>query len=219
MISKVPTPPPLLDSLDPSVITWESGVPIYRVHGRQHDALAFNRKQGLDFRFSSLSIDSRPIGVMYGADQLIGAISETMFHTIPADGDRLKPRTIPRANIEKFAVSIIASHRPLRLIDLTGHGMGREGMPITHEELILSEAAHYANTRAWAETFYRHPLAVDGFIWVSRQYNLARAMMLFDDRVEPDVLFLVEDTALAGRSPMIEIIETVAMEARIIITN
>jgi hypothetical protein len=216
--SRVPAPP-LADSLDPAVITWELGVQIYRAHSRQHDAVSFNRKQGLDFRFSSLTIDGQPIGVLYGADSLMGAISETMFHTIPVDGDRLKPRTIPRTIIEKYAVSIIACNRPLILIDLTGHGIGHEGMPITHGELILSEAAHYAYTRAWAEMFHRHPLKVDGFIWVSRQYNLARAMMLFEHRVEPNVLFLAEDTALAGRSPMIEIIETAAMEARIIITN
>jgi hypothetical protein len=156
---------------------------------------------------------------LYGADKLIGAISETIFHTIPADGDRLKPRTIPRTTIEKYAVSIIACHRSLRLIDLTGHGIGRTGMDITHDELITSTAAHYTITRAWAETFHQHPLKVDGFMWMSRQYNSARAMMLFDDRVEPDALFLVTDTALAGRSPMIEIIETAAMDARITITN
>jgi hypothetical protein len=218
LISKVPAPP-LADSLDPAIITWESGVPIYRAHGRQHDAISFNRKQGLDFRFSSLTIDGQPVGILYGADSLIGAISETMFHTIPSDGDRLKPRTISRTIIEKYAISIIASHRPLRLIDLTGHGIGREGMPITYCELISSEAAHYADTRAWAEMFHRHPSEVDGFIWVSRQYNIARAMMLFEDRVEPNLLFLAEDTALAGRSPMIEIIETAAMDARIIIIN
>jgi len=216
--SKIPSPPPA-ENLDPALITWEPGRHIFRAHGSQHDPLSFNCKQGLDFRFSSLAAGGQPIGVLYGADSLMGAISETMFHTIPADGDRLKPRAISRATIEKYAISVIACHQPLKLIDLTGHGIGREGMPVTHGELILSEAAHYAKTRAWAEAFHNHPLEVDGFLWVSRQFNLAQAMMLFGDRVDQSALFRVEETAPAGRSPMIEIIETAAMEARIAIIN
>jgi len=163
---KVPAPP-LAETLDPAMTLWESGVPIHRAHGRQFDPLSFNRKQGLDFRFSSLNVDGLPIGVLYGADSLMGAISETLFHTVPADGDRIKPRAILMASIEKYALSVLQPARPLKLIDLTGHGLGRLGMPVTHGELILSNAAQYAQTRAWAEAFYRHPVQADGFLWVS----------------------------------------------------
>ena len=216
MSFKVPAPPSA-DSLDPAITLWEAGVPIHRAHGKQFDPLSFNRKQGLDFKFSSLNVDGCPIGVLYGADSLMGAISETLFHTIPADGDRIKPRAIARASIEKYALSVVQPTRPLKLIDLTGHGLGRQGMPVTHGELILSSAAHYAHTRAWAEAFYRHPVQADGFLWVSRQYNLSRAMLLFEDRVGTGHLILAEETALAGRSPIIEHIEDAAMDARIVI--
>lgn len=56
---------------------WDADVPLFRVHGRQYDGLSFNRKQGLDFRFSSLCVGGQPLGVMYAADSLLGAISET----------------------------------------------------------------------------------------------------------------------------------------------
>lgn len=211
--------PPSAEALDPALISWEPGVPIHRAHGSQFDPLSFNRKQGLDFRFSSLSVDGQPVGVLYGADSLMGAVSETLFHTVPADGDRLKPRAIPRARIEKYALSVLQCTRPLKLIDLTGHGLGRVGMPVTHGELILSNAAQYARTRAWAEVFYRHPVQADGFLWVSRQYNLSRAMMLFEDRVGAGTLALIGETAQAGRSPIIEQIEDAAREARIVIIS
>ena len=198
---------------------WEAGVPIHRAYGKQFDPLSFNRKQGLDFRFSSLNVDGCPIGVLYGADSLMGAISETLFHTVPAEGDRIKPRAIARANIEKYALSVLQPTRPLTLIDLTGHGLGRSGMPVTQGELILSNAAQYAQTRAWAEAFYRHPVQADGFLWVSRQYNLARAMLLFEDRLGAGCLALAGETALAGRGPVIELIEDAAMEARIAIVS
>lgn len=215
---KVPASPPA-ETLDPALALWEPGVPIHRAHGRYLDPLGFNRKQGLDFRFSSLCVDGRPIGVLYGADSLMGAISETLFHTVSSDGDHLKPRAIPRASIEKYALSVLQSTRPLKLIDLTGHGLGRMGMPITHGELILSNAVQYERTRAWAEAFYRHPVRIDGFLWVSRQYNLSRAMLLFEDRVGEGTLSLAGETAMAGRSPVIERIEDAAREARIIITS
>ena len=143
---------------------WEAGVPIHRAYGKQFDPLSFNRKQGLDFRFSSFNVDGCPIGVLYGADSLMGAISETLFHTVPAEGDRIKPRAIARANIEKYALSVLQPTRPLTLISMTGHGLGRSGIPVTQGELILSNAAQYAQTRAWAEAFYRHPVQADGFL-------------------------------------------------------
>jgi len=214
---KVPAPP-AAETLDPALILWEPGVPIHRAHGSQFDPLSFNRKPGLDFRFSSLNVDGRPVGVLYGADSLMGAVSETLFHTVPVDGDCLKPRAIPRVRIEKYALSILQPTRPLKLIDLGGHGLGRAGMPVTHGELILSNASQYAQTRAWAEAFYRHPVQADGFLWVSRQYNLSRALLLFEDRVGEGALAL-EATALAGRSPMIEQIEDAAMAARIVIIS
>ncbi len=216
MSFKVPAPP-LAETLDPALTLWESGVPIHRAHGRQFDPLSFNRKQGLDFRFSSLNVDGLPIGVLYGADSLMGAISETLFHTVPADGDRIKPRAILMASIEKYALSVLQPTRQLKLIDLTGHGLGRLGMPVTHGELILSNATEYSQTRAWAKAFYRHPVQADGFLWVSRQYNLARALMLFEDRLGAGTLVLTGETALAGRSPLIEQIEDAAREAKIVI--
>jgi hypothetical protein len=215
---KVPAPPSA-DSLDPAIMLWEAGVPIHRAHGKQFDPLSFNRKQGLDFRFSSLCVDGCPIGVLYGADSLMGAISETLLHTVPADGDRIKPRAISRASIEKYALSVVQPTRPLKLIDLTGHGLGRPGMPVTQGELILSNAAQYARTRAWAEAFYRHPVQADGFLWVSRQYNLARAMLLFEDRLGEGILALVAETAPAGRGLVIEQIEDAAKQARIAIVS
>ncbi len=219
MSSSIPLPPPA-ENLDPAITTWNAGLPMTRAHGHQYEPAAFNSTQGLDFRFSSIVTDAgTPIGVLYCADSLSGALSETLFHTLSADGDRLKPRTIPRATVEKFAISVIGCNRPLRLIDLTGHGIGREGMPITHGELILSGAIHYASTRLWAKAFHDHPEHVDGFLWVSRQYNLAKAMMLFGDRVDRDALVVVEGPLLAGRPPMIDKIEDEARKARVVITN
>lgn len=166
-----------------------------------------------------MTADGQPKGVMYGADSLLGAVSETLFHTLPTGDERLRPCTIARARIEQCALSILAPTRTLRLIDLTGLGLGRTGMPITQGELILSNASHYARTRAWAEAFYSHPLHVDGFVWMSRQYNLARALLLFADRVGEDGLALAMPTALAGRSPVVEQIEDAAQQARIVIID
>lgn len=189
---------------------------LFRAYGRQFEALSFNRKQGLNLRFSSLSVDGQPTGVMYSADSLLGAVSETLFHTIPAEGDRLLPRTIPRAALSKYALSVLTPTRPLKLIDLTGHGLGRVGMPVTHGELILSSAAHYAHTRAWAEVFYRHPVQADGFLWVSRQFNLSRALLLFEDRVREGGLAST-GTWAANLSPVVSEIEDAAWQARIVI--
>ena len=218
MSFKVPSPPPA-ETLDPALAVWQPGVPLHRAHGRQFDPLSFNRKQGLNFRFSSLNVDGLPIGVLYAANSLKGTVSETLFHTLPADGDRMKPRSIPRATLSKYALSTLTPTRPLRLIDLTGHGLGREGMPVTHGELILSSAAHYAQTRAWAKVFYHHPVQADGFLWVSRQFNLACALLLFEDRVGEGGMALTGASVLAARSPVIEQIEDAAMEARIVIID
>lgn len=212
----IPQPPPEADELDPDVLTWDAGRPMTRAHGKQFGAIEFNDKSGLDHRFSSITNrEGLTIAVLHCADSVSGALSETLFHTVAAGSRDERPRTVPYARLERLLVSVIASTRPLRLVDLTGYGLGREGMPISHGELILSNASHYATTRLWARALHDHPVQADGILWVSRQYNTSKSMMLFGDRVGANELTVVTPPQPANDPPLVDEIHAEATKARI----
>ena len=55
------------------------------------------------------------------------------------------------------------------------------------EELIASPARAYMKTARWAEALHRQFKDVDGLMWMSRQRDRDRALVLFGDRVRSDL--------------------------------
>jgi hypothetical protein len=59
---------------------------------------------------------------------------------------------------------------------------------VRRQEIIDCEADEYARTMAWALALYHAVPAADGIIWVSRQNDASKAIVLFGDRVLPEDL-------------------------------
>jgi hypothetical protein len=118
------------------------------------------------------------VEVLYGADDVDGALSETVFHDVPVRGDK----RVPYAKlVHRLVVELVAT-RDLVLVDLTSPGLSR--LRLSRGELIESDARSYPQTAAWARALHGHPEHVDGLTWVSRQHDTSRALVLFGDRVQ-----------------------------------
>jgi len=188
-------PQPRAD-LDPLRFTWNAGNRIVRVFNAHYSPRAFRaaeidpsdpgRNAGRFHPFPSVP-GGPSVPVLYGANSLEGAISETVFHDVPISGVKIIDIT---AVHHRIAINL-APTRDLLLADLAGNGLRRLG--ITRAELIDSYPDAYPQTAMWAAAIHDHPTRFDGIRWVSRQYDLSQAVVLFGDRVTESELIVPAD--------------------------
>ena len=164
-------------------------------------------------RFHPLhTTEGAPVSTLYGSDTPDGALSETVFHDVPVRGSG---RAIRQATLRGLLLSTLAPRRDLRLAQLHGHGLRRVG--VSRNELIECEAAGYARTRRWAEALHRCPAEPDGLIWVSRQHDTSRAVVLFGDRVDRDNLEVSQPPVPLAWGPGLDRVHEAAEAAGILV--
>lgn len=162
------------------------GEPIVRCHDGRYGATEFNPGLGAG-RFHPFRVEGRYVPTIYGSSDLVGAFSETLFHDVPIEAGL---RAIERSVLRPLLVSVIAARRPLRFAQLHSSGLGRLG--IRRSELIDRDATAYPATVTWAKALHACPERFDGLVWISRQNDTSRAVVLFGDRIERQDLELVE---------------------------
>ena len=150
---------------------------LYRVHPDLYPPNAFNPgTHGDRGRFHPMrDASGRLVPTLYAADCIDGALSETMFQNVFA-GD-----VIVRSRLEGHCLTRIELTRDILVADLTGHGLRRLGL--TRSQLLDSGASHHAETARWAEAIHRSRESLQGMIWISRQFDVAMALLAFGDRL------------------------------------
>ena len=95
MSSKVPAPPPP-GSLHPLFFTWEKDRPLFRCHSVRFGPTAFNPGKGLGRFHPFPDPGGSVVPVLYAAENLEGALSETVFHSVPFQdpGKRIRRITL-----------------------------------------------------------------------------------------------------------------------------
>jgi RES domain len=212
-----PAPPDNAADLDPLLETWEDGRKLHRCYdigwGSRDFYAGDYAHRG---RFHPFTPDSgtEPLPVLYGASDFDGAVYETVFHDVPIRGIK----RVPHAKLLHRVVVALTPKRDLKLVDLTSDGLRR--LELTRGQLIDSDARSYADTAAWAQALHAHPHNVDGLLWVSRQHDTSRALVLFGDRVKVDDLEVAPEVPLTlGAGPGLEAVSAAASRAGITITG
>lgn len=179
-----PTPP-----LDALIDTWPSGLPIHTLHDNGFAPESFN--PGVDAagrlrvptRFAPIRDRlGQVVPYLYGAATLEAAIFETIFHHVPIDAD---DKLVDLDAFAQRAHGQLLPTRPLRLVDLSTDGLHRLRVP--KDELITSPARDYPATARWAEALHHQYPDIDGLVWMSRQRDRDRALVLFGDRASTAV--------------------------------
>lgn len=181
MSCRAPTLP-----LHPLFDRWTAGTAIHVLHDTAFAPESFN--PGVDdkgrlrrqTRFAPIHDNrGRIVPYLYGGSTLDCAIFETIFHDVPFDAaDKF-------VDLEPFAQrghGELTPQRDLRLVDLTTEGLHRLKVP--KSELIASTARDYPDTARWAQALHRQFSEIDGLVWMSRQRDRDRALILFADRVQ-----------------------------------
>jgi hypothetical protein len=153
--------------------------------------------------------------VLYGADSLPGALSETVFHDVPRQGRR---RTVAWVKLQHRIAIRLCSTRELRLADLTGAGLSRIG--VERSQLLDTGSQYYPETARWAKAMHDHTERFDGMIWVSRQLDTSRAIVLFGDRVDGEELVVSDGVPLTlGAGSGFDEVAALAADMGIVITG
>ena len=164
--------------------TWPAGTPLIRCHPNLYGPATFYA--GSPARYSPFlpavagpGTASSPVGVLYAADSQHGALSETVFRDLPVRG----VKRITRSNLRRKNLSELVVSRPLTLVNLTTRGLARLGLRRRTE--IESSRKQYWRTCQLARAVHALPENYDGLLWVSRQDDTSRAIVLFEGRVMP----------------------------------
>ena len=173
-----PVPTPLPEPLDRP---WPAGAEIIRCYDSEYGSTEFNPGPS-SARFRPIYDGGVIVPTIYGSNLEDGALSETVFHSVPVRvAPGRKKQMEERTLTPKLMTSIVCEHE-LKLIKLTGTGLG--GIGVTHAELIESSSKQYAATAEWAQALYDAVPNAHGMVWRSRQNNDAEAVVIWGTRVE-----------------------------------
>lgn len=190
-----PAPGPALQA---AFVTWPAGREIYRVHDAAYRSTQFNPGGKGNARFSPIATPKGgAIPTLYGGNTFECATMETVFHDIAfASGFK----AFDKDKLNGKCVSVITSSRNLQLVNLSNVALRKLGIARVH--LIESDAANYPLTRPWAAALHEQLPQAHGLVWVSRQHDEARALVLFGDKVkEADLIQAVPPMAIVA-NPM-----------------
>lgn len=178
----------------------------YRVHDLdprtgKYTAAAFNDSGRGNARFSPLR---RPdsgdvIPTIYAASTMRGAIMETVLHDVPVPASGYI-HDIERDLVSNLHMSSIEVQE-LRLVNLTSTGLRAAGLK--HSDLFDDDKLDYPRTRERAAWFWAQYPDAQGLVWVSKQDNQSKAVMLFGDRMSEPIADLDSSSHIRDHEDLI----------------
>lgn len=171
--------------LNPLLETWPAGTLLHVVHDAAYPPESFN--PGVDAtgvprwptRFAPIrDAAGQVVPYLYAGSTLECAIFETVFHNVPVDAS---DKFVDLDDSAHRSHGTLSPTRDLTLVDLSTDGLHRLRVP--KAELIGCAPMDYLATAAWAQALHQQCPAIDGLVWMSRQRDRDRAVVLFGDRV------------------------------------
>src|SRR5438105_4342794 len=160
-----PAPDPASIST-PALFVFRRGSSFVRCHDSSFGANEFNPRRDISQRFRPFVSRGRTVPTLYGSDELIGALSETLFHMIPPKGSARRVRV---SRLLAWLSSTLAPRRDLRLVDLRDDALDDHPFGLTRADLIDSPATVYPETAEWASAYFHSRAEPDGLAWNPRQ--------------------------------------------------
>jgi hypothetical protein len=146
-------------------------------------------------RFDPLPVPDSDVGVLYLATSPDACVAETLLRWHD-DIDAGAPIELERSRFEGKKIYRIEIKRNLNLVDCTGYGVAVLQQTLAAsapagwkaEDIFQCSSSHYASTQLWAQWMRHQAPAADGLLWMSRQFNSERCVVLFADRCSADDL-------------------------------
>lgn len=142
-------------------------------------------------RFDPLPAPDSGVGVLYMATSPDAAMAEALlrWHDDVEAGARVE---LERSRFESKKIYGVGLKRALNLVDCTGLGVAalQQTLAISAppgwkaEDIFQCSSLHYASTQQWAQWMRHQVPAADGLLWMSRQFNSEKCIVLFGDRCD-----------------------------------
>ncbi len=166
------------------LITLRTGKLLYRVYPDAYGAAQFNpnapgTRRGRFHPF--LNAAGAAVPTLYAGFCEEAALAETVFHNRVG-----KTGLVNRSRLKGRVLGCLKTRAPIRLADLRGHGLSQLGL--RRLDLLEAPAACYAQTAEWARAVYESDGRIQGLRWISRQFDVGEALVLFGDRIAADAL-------------------------------
>ena len=137
-------------------------------------------------RFSPLvDFKGAVIPAIYAAQSLEGALMESVLHNVPFPSSGYQ-HDFKQDREGSYHASEVSTTATLTLVDLTTPGL--QAMGLRTSDLFESNKRDYPRTQRWAEWFRGQCATAQGLYWISRRYNEAAVMVLYEDRVPSGML-------------------------------
>ena len=178
--------------LNATLIQWGKDKTVFRVHRSIYKVDQFNDSRKGDARFSPLIDSARDavVPTLYAGTTFDCALMETVFHDVPYQPGL---KTVSKAKyVEGTICSTLGLSDDLWLVDLSSVALHKLG--VAPSDLTQTEAAYYPASREWALALHEQNPTAQGLIWTSRKDDAAKAILLFGDRIRPDMLAVGADT-------------------------
>jgi hypothetical protein len=211
--SRVPDPP-LPDLLKPLLFTWKKDRLLVRCQNARFGPTSFNPGLGSGRFHPFEDVHGNMVPILYAAEHPDGALAETVFHDVPARGPA---KRIRKPVLKGLVLSALSPSRDLSLAQLFGFGLRRLGM--TRRDLIEASEKQYPRTTAWARALHRCDEKIDGLVWVSRQNDDVRSVVLFGDRVPSSALRSIGTSLPIHDGPGYDLVRSAADRAGILILD
>jgi RES domain len=160
--------------MEPLVAELKAGMRLWRGHSLFHPGDEFNPTDSVT-RFTPVwTAAGKHLPYMYLGNSSEVAIAETVLHDVLGG---TPSSTIPATKVEGMALSELRLRRPVRLIDLSGHGLRR--IHQTQAELIASLPSEYARTAQVAQRLLDAQPTAEGILYPSRQFGAGLCAVVY----------------------------------------
>lgn len=201
--------------LAPLLVTLPAGSRLFRVYPSFLEATDFNLGHGAGARFHFLSgADGAPVPSLYAAETQDAALAESIFHDVSLRPQAL--RILPLRKVAGRMLGALGTRRDLELVQL--HDVALERLGLEPSELTSSPPSTYPRTRAWGQALHDAGAAA-GLVWMSRQFNSAKACTFFGDRVFSGDFERVGPALPLDRRPGLDLVYALAERAGVVVVH
>jgi hypothetical protein len=174
-----PHPEPPTDRASLRIVIVSTSYAWCRIHGVGREPIFFGREP-----VNRFDAPAGEFGVLYLARDAHGAFIETFGH------DTGRTPFVTEAELRSRELSVVRASRPLRLVDLRGHGLARMGA-----DAALTSGPDYDLVRRWALALHEHPRKPDGILYRAR-HDPGRSCAAIFDRASTVITGLRSGTLL-----------------------
>jgi hypothetical protein len=176
--------------LDPShigLLRWTAR-PLWRIYSPTFGPADFNATSRGNSRFSPIEYGGAIVPTLYAGTTVEVALMETVLHDAPAHSAGFVLTLDART--ERRRVAQLLPVADLQFADLSTLGLRRLGL--TRADVIDCDKSGYPATRQLAHWVYASCPGAQGIVWTSRQDDNGQAIILFEPRLAPVTLDLLQ---------------------------